>query len=123
MEADKVKAHITGSDLKQAESGVTVTLGGREYPLSVDFNVVCELEDHYGSFEKAGDALGVGKVADIRFLLYAILKQTDETLTERKVGSLITVRNMKQVMDALGRAMQASVPESDGKNAESPRET
>lgn len=118
-----MNAHITGSDLKQAESGVTVTLGGREYTLSVDFNVVCELEDHYGTFEKAGDALGEGKMADVRFLLYAILRQTDETLTERKVGKMITIQNMNTVMDALGRAMQAGVPESDEKNAESPQET
>lgn len=118
-----MNAHITGNDLKQAESGATVILGGKEYSLSVDFNVICELEDHYGSFEKAGDALGKGKMTDVRFLLSAILKQTDGTMTERRVGRLITLQNMNTVMKALARAMQASVPVTDKKNAESPQET
>lgn len=117
-----MNAHITGADLKQS-GGTKITLGGAEYNLAMDFNVICDLEERYGTFEKAGEALGSGKMKDVRFLLYAMLKQDDESLTEKAVGHMIMLENMQPVIEALGTAMKASTPQADEKNVKSPQET
>lgn len=118
-----MNAHITGSDLKAA-APAKLTIGGKEYEITMDFNVLCEMEERYGSMDKAGEALSSGRMKDVRFILYAILSQSDESLTEKQVGHMLTMQNMQEVMNALGKAMKASVPESNGdeKNALNPPE-
>lgn len=117
-----MNAHITGNDLKQ--KGTKINIGDKEYEIAMDFNVICELEEHYGSMDKVEAALSKSKMKDVRFILYAMLKQSDESLTEKQVGHMITVQNMQQIMDALGKAMQSAIPEADddGKNIKSPQE-
>lgn len=116
-----MNAIIAGKELKQGD-GVKITLGEKERNLSMDFNVICELENKYGTFEKASNALGGGKMKDVRFLLYAMLKQDDESLTEKAVGHMITLENMQPVIEALGASMKASVPQADEKNVKNPQE-
>lgn len=116
-----MNAHITGNDLKQVD-GVKLNIAGQEYNLSMDFNVLCEMEERYGTIDKAGEALANGNMKDVRFLLYAMLSQSDETLTEKAVGHMITLQNMQEVMNALGEAMKSANPEKDEKNAEHPQE-
>jgi hypothetical protein len=117
-----MNAHITGSDLKQAE-GKKITLGGKEYEMIMDFNAICDIEKQYGNLEKGMEKIGEGKMSDVRFLLAAVLRHSDDEMTERKAGKLITASNMQDIMNALGEAMGGSMPESDGeeKNAISPQ--
>lgn len=118
-----MKSHITGKDLQKADSKVTLSLGGKEYTLAFNFNVICELEEHYGSFDKAGEALDGGKMKDVRFLLFAILKQKNKLLTEHEVGELIDLQSMGEVMEKLGEAMAASAPKEQAeKKEQSPQE-
>lgn len=130
-----MNAHITGADLKQA-GGKTITLGGRDYEIALDMNAICDLEERYGDFEKAMDAIvrkdKSGKehvsMKDMRFILCTMLRHTDEEMTERHAGQLITTDNMQEVMDALGQAMgnakgqQSESSEEEAKKEESPRE-
>jgi hypothetical protein len=119
-----MNAHITGNDLKQAESGEKISLGGKEYSLVMDFNAICDIEEKYGSLEKGMDEIGKGKMKDVRFLLAAMLKHDDDEMNERKAGKLITTENMQEIFDALGKAMSGSMPQPNGteKKAESPQE-
>lgn len=114
-------AHIMGKDLKENQP-TTLLLCGKAYELSMDFNVICEMEDRYGTFEKAGAALSGGKMKDVRFLLYAMLKQSDESLTEKAVGHMINMQNMQEVMNKVGEAMKSSAPQADEKNGKNPPE-
>jgi|GEM_PF-1796974 len=133
-----MNAHITGNDLKDT-AGKTIVLGdGKTYHLTIDMNAMCALEDHYGDFnnamkvlsslgteEKGPDGKSKPKkiMKDIRFMLWAALQHDNDDLTEHEAAKLITLSNMNEVMNALGAAMQAATPESDGdeKNVEDPQ--
>lgn len=123
--------HITGKDLKQSEGGATITLGGKDYIIAMDFNAICDLEEKYGSFEKAtmvlesigSDFSKPGAMKNIRFILCVMLRHTDDEMTERKAGKLLTMDNMQQIMDTLGKAMCGTTTENnDPKKVESPQE-
>lgn len=134
-----MNAHITGNDLKNA-AGKAVVLGdGKTYHLVIDMNAMCALEEHYGDFNNAmkvlsnlgteeKDSNGNPKpkkiMKDIRFMLWCALQHDNDELTEQDAGKLITLANMNEVMNALGAAMRASAPESegDGKNVKNPQE-
>ncbi|HEX3018549.1 MAG TPA: hypothetical protein VHP31_11955 [Caproicibacter sp.] len=125
-------AHITGSELKKSSSAKTIELGGKEYEIALDLNAICELEERYGSFDKAAKVLdGIGQdfkkpgaMHDIRFLLCTMLHHTDESLTERQVGKLMTMSEMQNIIDSLGEAMHNSAPQADDdeKNVKIPQE-
>ncbi len=143
-----MNAHITGSNLKDAQGKAITLADGKTYHLVFDMNAMCAMEDRYGSLESAMDAItGTGTeekgpdekpkpekdlngkpkpekvMKDIRFMLWAALQHDNEKLTEYEAGRLITLSNMNQVMDALNAAMQVSVPEADEKNVKNPQET
>lgn len=117
---------MTGKELKSIDSGTVLVIGGKEYEIVLDFNAICELEEKYGSFEKAtemlntisGDFSQPGMLKNIRYLLYLMLLHSDPDITEIKVGSMLTMNNMQEVMNALGRAMNGT----KAKKAGSPQE-
>lgn len=123
--------HITGKDLKQSEGGKTITLGGKKYTIAMDMNAICDLEEKYGSFEKAEKVLDEiaafdfskpGVISDLRFILCVMLRHTDDSMTERKAGKLITQDNMQEIMDSLGKAMYGTPTEIDSPKENSPQE-
>ena len=113
-------AHITGEYIKQS-TGTQIELNGKKYSLCMDFNAICDIEERYGSLEKGMEQIGKGKMADVRFLLAAMLRHDDDSITERITGKLITGKNMQEVMNALGKAMSGSMPEGNEKKVESPQ--
>lgn len=125
-----MNAHITGAELKNANAPKTIVLGGKEYEVALDMNAICDLEERYGSFENAAKTLDdIGQdfskpdvMKNIRFILCVMLRHTDESMTEKQAGRLMTMQDMQHIMDSLGEAMGASVPETDEKNASSPQE-
>lgn len=96
----------------------TVIKLDKERRINIDMNALVELEDKYGSIDKAFGALsGSPKMKDIRYILYLSLLHEDEALTENKVGKLINLGNLSTVIEALGGAMTSSLPESTGEDA------
>lgn len=85
--------------------------------LLLNLNSMVELEERYGTLDKALDTLspenGSPSMKEIRYLLYLSLAHEDETLTEKDAGALITLGNINEVVDALGKAMNTSLPEVD----------
>ncbi len=94
------------------KAGVKITLD-KERIISFDFNALVDIEEKYGSLDKGLGVLGNPKMKDIRYLLYLTLKGDDETLTEEKTGRLITLQNMNEVIEALSRSLEESLPNSE----------
>lgn len=95
----------------------------KERHILFDLNALCEIEDKYGDIYKAISSLSSQpKMNDIRYMLYVGLCHEDDNLTDKKVGKLITLQNVTDVIEAVGKAMDMSLPdkkeesENDGKN-------
>jgi hypothetical protein len=99
---------MEGSDIKQI--GVTINID-KERHLIFDLNSFCDLEDKYGTIEKALGEMGKGSIKAIRYMLYLGLLNEDESLNEKKVGKLIKIENLGEVMNALKIAIAISAPE------------
>lgn len=105
---------MEGNDIKQV--GVVLKLD-KERHLVFDLNAFCELEDKYGSMEKALDEMGKGSMKAIRLMLYLGLSSEDETLTEKQVGRLINVETLPSVMNSITLAAELSTPKPDSKQS------
>lgn len=100
-------------DIKQ--KGVILKLD-KERHLIFDLNAFCDLEDRYGTIEKALNEMQKGSIKAIRYMLYLGLLNEDDSLTENKVGKLIKLDNLGIVMEALKNAINVSMPKADEKN-------
>lgn len=75
----------------------------KERVIKFDLNTLIDVEDSLGfSLAEMGDKVSIRVM---RTLLTAGLRHEDAELTEQYVGSLITMDNMKEVQDALAKAM------------------
>lgn len=102
-----------------------VDLGdGVEREVTFSLNAMAELEDKYGSIDAAFNKVKSGSIAAVRFLLWTIMHDNDEALTERQVGSMIRLDNLSEVMETLMTALEDQMPEGvsveDDPNAETP---
>lgn len=102
-----------------------VDLGdGVEREVVFSLNAMAELEEKYGSIDAAFNKVKSGSIAAVRFLLWTIMHDNDETLTERQVGSMIRLDNINEVMETLMTALEDQMPEGvsveDDPNAETP---
>lgn len=90
----------------------TITLSdGVEREVRFTLNAMAELEERYGSVEKAFEALDSNSIKAARFILWAGLMESDETLTEQQVGKLIDMNNLRDIMDSVGNMLSDDMPE------------
>lgn len=95
------------------DKGVPIQLDKKRH-LKFDLNALCELEERYETIDKAVDVITNNpKLKDIRYILYLALSHEDEELTEKQVGKLITIKNINEVINALNKAMNVSLPDVD----------
>lgn len=106
-------------------------VGGQERFIRFDLNAFAEMERIYGSMEAANEALQRGSMADVRRVLWLGLihdqaeldpitgEPVKYNLTIYEVGKWLTPQNMKQVMEALNKAINASVPDEGDRAAAS----
>lgn len=69
--------------------GVTVELGGQTRTLRMDFNAICDLEQHFGkgiSHIFAEENIGF---STIRAFYWAALRHENKTLTINNIGDLL----------------------------------
>ena len=102
-----------------------VDLGdGVEREVVFSLNAMAELEEKYGSIDAAFNKVKSGSIAAVRFLLWTIMHDNDEMLTERQVGSMIRLDNINEVMETLITALEDQMPEDvsveDDPNAGTP---
>ena len=102
----------------------TIEIGGRLRTIKFDLNAFAELENKYGTVQKAMDAMQTGSMKDIRKVLWAGLihdevKEYDEdgipisyNITVGEVAGWISSPMMLNVAsEKLGQAMSEGMPE------------
>lgn len=99
-------------DMKARDVKITLN-DGVERTLKYDLNALAEMEDRYGTVDAAFAALDTNSIKAVRFVLWAGLIHSDETLTERQVGSLIDLRYLNDLMGTLGKAFDEDLPVSE----------
>jgi CO dehydrogenase/acetyl-CoA synthase epsilon subunit len=89
--------------MANVQRGEATIMLDKERTIKFDLNALIDVEESLGfSLADLGDNMSIKAM---RTLLTAGLRHEDEELTERQVGSLITMDNMKEVQEALGVAM------------------
>ena len=78
--------------------------------LLFDLNAFAELEERFGSMDKAFDAMQKGSLKAARTLLWAGLLHEDAKLTERAVGSMVTLGNLEVLMESITQALMNAMP-------------
>ena len=84
------------------------------HTLFFDLNAFAELEDKFGSLDQAFQKMQQGSVKATRTLLWAGLHHEEETLTERRVGAMISLTNVESIMEQITEALTAALPEDTG---------
>lgn len=92
------------ANVQRGESKIVLD---KERTIKFTLNTLIDVEDALGySLAEMGDKVSIRAM---RTLLTAGLRHEDAELTEEYVGSLITMENMQDVQEALGKAMGGSV--------------
>jgi hypothetical protein len=90
---------------------------GKERHLRFTLNAMAELEEKYGSIEKAFERVEKNSsVVALRFILWAGLIWEDPDLTEREVGDLIDIAYMQELIGTLGSALNSDMPTPEQSN-------
>lgn len=101
------------ANLKDVKSkAVKITLlDGVERTIKLTLNAMAELEDRYGSVEKAFNELEEkNSVKALRCILWAGFLEDEPEITEKQVGSLIDIAYMNELMETLGKALEQDMP-------------
>lgn len=85
----------------------------KERNLKYDFNAFAEIEEKFGTVQKALDELNKQKMRAIRTILWAGLIHEDEKLTERQVGAMFTLGDIGEIVSPLMEAITAALPKAD----------
>lgn len=101
------------SDIREKKT--TFEIASKEYSLFYDMNAFAELEEIYGSLEKAMDFLGKGSVKAIINILWAGLIHENENLTKKEVGKLFDLSEMVKIAEVINKAIIKAVPEQNKK--------
>lgn len=91
----------------------TITLkDGVEREICFTLNAMAEMEDKYGSVDAAFKKLDEGSIKAARFIMWAgFLHLEDASLTEQRVGNLIDLDLMNDIMKSLGEALGEDMPQ------------
>ena len=110
---------MLGKDLKNIK--IPLTLRGRTFEISFDFNSMAELEDIYEcGFDTAMKSMAKGKkpLKTIRALIYAAIKPRYPKITLMEVGELLTEalqseEKMEYISETLKKALTLFMPEPE----------
>lgn len=80
--------------------------------LRFDLNAMAELEEIYGDFQETIESLNKKiSIKAMRALLYAGLKHEDESLTLKKVGSMVKMSDLAMLTQKITEAFTADMPD------------
>lgn len=113
---------VTGKDLQPQVT--YIDLKGKRYEMNFDLNAMAELEDIFGSLQIAIAELKKKKLKAVRSFLYAVLKSSDQNLSEFEVGRLIDMNNFTSIEKSITRLINNAFEEDleDEKEASSKNE-
>ena len=84
-----------------------IELNGKKYYMLFSLNVLDEIQDKFGGYDKLDEALSAGKdmIKNIRWLFTLLINEGmpdgEPELTERQVGKLIHVGNLNDIKGAI----------------------
>ena len=89
----------------------TIDLGdGVEREIEFSLNAMADLEEKYGTVEKAFERVEDNNISAIRFLLWCLLNTGEQEISEREVGRLINLRNLNELMTSVMDYMEEAMP-------------
>lgn len=96
------------------DEGVKIELGEKQFEVKFDLNALCNLQDKFGDITTAFNGLEKSDFKKIRALLHIGLANGEhEEITENEVGSLIDMRNISEVVEALTEAFGNAMPDTE----------
>lgn len=102
------------SNLSEIRSnGIEIKLNGQPYRIIFDLNAMAEVEEKYGSVGKAVIAMQQGSFKAIRCVLWAMLLHDNPELTEKEVGSMVTVGNLDEIVEHITAAVNKDTPSEE----------
>ena len=108
---------MKGKELKKKAIATELKLYDKEYEKEIvynikfDFNAFIELEDVYGDISTAMEEIQTGKLKAVRALVYSAIKVEDPKITLKRVGELLDLNKMEDVMEVINKALAYSMPE------------
>lgn len=101
----------------KANPGVKISLD-KERTLKLDLNAMVAFEEVTGKSLMKGTFKSKDMTPrDLRVMLWACLLHEDEELTEKQVGSWVTVGNLMEVTGKLNEAFEVAMPEGESKKS------
>ena len=89
----------------------TIDLGdGVEREIEFSLNAMADLEDKYGTIEHAFVKIQEDNISAIRFLLWCLLNNGEQEISEREIGRLINLRNLNELMSSVMDYMEEAMP-------------
>lgn len=90
------------------DGGSTITLNGKEHRLLFSLNALDEVQTRFGGYDKLDEKFNESNpdmFKDLRWMLTVLinegLEDGEDELTEKKVGKMIHLGNMKEVTNAI----------------------
>ena len=82
----------------------SVTVGGEELILSLNFNIMCDIEEHFGKSLYAifahKETVGLKVIRD---LIYLTAKKLHKDMTPEKIGDLMEIEEITDYTEAIGK--------------------
>ena len=100
---------MTLQDIREKKTPITI--GKTTYNLLYDLNAFAELEEIYGSVDKAIEKLTTGSVKEIINILWAGLLHENEALTAKEVGKMLDLSQAEIVGELINKAFTQAVPQ------------
>lgn len=103
---------------KVKRAPVFIELDGKQMELKFTLNSFAEMEDRYGTVDAALEQMQKGSIKSVRFMLWAGLIHSDDSITEKYVGGLIELQDLQELSDKLNAVMTQDLPDDEQRKAE-----
>lgn len=91
---------------------VTVETGGRQFELRFSTNDLCDVEDLLGGSVQKVFAPEEAGITTIRTLFYVGARHDANFRSPEDAGKALDLKDIEQVSEAIGEAVEAALPES-----------
>lgn len=100
-------------DVRPKKAVKITLLDGVEREVKLTLNAMAELEDRFGSVDKAFELLDKNSMKALRAVLWASLIHEDPELTEQQVGNLMDINYMQELTSSLSTAFGQDMPSAE----------
>ena len=106
------------ANVKKVNPAVKIELGGVEREFTLDFGVLCRIEELTGKNALTGELFQKMSANILVIILYAGLSENDPSLTRESVGKLLNFSDIPRVTEAIGAALKQAQADNDTGSAQ-----